>query len=161
MQLAAGLVSAVSATTISMLSAVSVFDDPKSGDREKAVAVLNCLASFSQVAVVGGPAGMAAGAIVSMLLGVISLILEATGEHRETMMEQLEKKLRELKAEDEADDVNAARIMIDRQQSAVKSFHNASRTWDQLMATAPLTHGISEFKLVKAGEWLSGPQTRA
>ena len=108
MQLAAGLVSAVSATTISMLSAVSVFEDPKSGDREKAVAVLNCLASFSQVAVVGGPAGMAAGAIVSMLLGVISLILEATGEHRETMMEQLEKKLRELKAEDEADGVNAA-----------------------------------------------------
>ena len=154
LQRAAQFSKAVTDTTNSVVGAVSVFKDPGSRDSEKAAAVSNCFASFSQVAVLAGPVGMAVGTVISMFLGVISTILEATGEHRATMMEQLESKLRELKAEDEADEVNAARSMINRQQSAVGAFEDRSRTWNELMATAPLTHDISEFKLAKAGEWL-------
>jgi hypothetical protein len=154
------LTKAVADTTNSILGAVSVFKDPKSGDSEKAGAVLNCLASFSQVGVLGGPAGLAAGTVVSMLLGAISVILEATGDHRETMMEQLENKLRELKAEDEADGVKAARQMFARQKAAVRSFDNGSKTWEELLETAPLTSGISQFTLALTGEWLKRPQNQ-
>jgi hypothetical protein len=149
------LTKAVADTTNSILGAVSVFKDPESGDSEKAGAVLSCLASFSQVGVLGGPVGLAAGTVVSMLLGAISVILEATGEHRETMMEQLENKLRELKAEDAANGVKASRDMFARQKAAVRSFDDGSKTWEQLLSTAPLTSGVSQFTLAKTGEWLA------
>jgi hypothetical protein len=95
-----------------------------------------------------------------MLLGAISVILEATGDHRETMMEQLENKLRELKAEDAADGVKASRLMFARQKAAVRSFDDASKKWEELLETAPLTPGISQFTLAKTGEWLKRPENQ-
>lgn len=145
----------VSQTTQSIISATNVFNNPESSQQEKAASVLGVFASFSAVLGAFGPAGVAAGTIISGVLSVITMILNGTAEHREDELDKLERRLRELNAEDAANDVQAARDSFSLALAALESLGDGTRSWaDEKDSTT----GISHFALAKTSAWL---QTKA
>lgn len=145
----------VSQTTQSIISATNVFNNPESSQQEKAASVLGVFASFSAVLGAFGPAGVAAGTVISGLLSVITMILNGTAEHREDELDKLERRLRELNAEEAANDVQAARDSFSLALAALQALEDGTRSWaDEKDSTT----GISHFALAKTSAWL---QTKA
>ncbi|PWS34515.1 hypothetical protein DFH01_23505 [Falsiroseomonas bella] len=145
----------VSTTTQSIISATNVFNNAESSPQEQAASVLGVFAGFSALMGALGPAGVAAGTLVSGLLSVISMILNATAEHREDELDKLERRLRELNAEDAANDVQAARDSFSLSLAALETLADGTRSWADEKDN---TTGISHFALAKTSAWL---QTKA
>jgi hypothetical protein len=148
-------------TTETAITAARVFADFQSTPQEQAAAVLRCFSSFTMLAGLTGPMGLAVGTTVSTLIGVITLILEATSSERESEMHKLEGLLRSLKAQDAENEVRAAQGRLNTQLRTVQSFEDGSKTWDGLnsiLLTAPILSDISQFMLSKTGEWLRNPE---
>ena len=151
---------AISASTDSIIGLAKVCQDPESSGADKASATLKMIGSVAQFLALAGPEGVAAGALISCLLGVISSILDATSPPRKSMMQQLESLMRELQGDSAANELAAAHSLLNRQQAAIGEFDKASKTWEEMMATSPLTSGISQFKVEVALEWLRKPKNQ-
>jgi hypothetical protein len=94
-------------STESIITATRVFKDNESSPQEQAAAVLRVFSSFSMMAALSGPEGLIAGSIVSALLGMVTMILDATAPDRMSELAKFEQLLRSLRAKDAADEVNA------------------------------------------------------
>jgi hypothetical protein len=147
-------------TTESIITASRVFADKDSSPQEQAGAVLRCFSSFSMMAGLAGPAGLVVGTSISAILGMLTLILDATSPERETEMAKIEKLLRGLEAETEIREIRAAQLKLNQQLKTIETFADGSKTWDganSILTTSPITHDISQFKLTVAGNWLRNP----
>jgi len=140
----------VGETTDAIVSCAKVFASKESTDKDKAAAVIKVVAKFGQIAALFGPGAV----IVSALLGMVSAILEATNRQSESLLDQLENLMRKLVGESTADEINASNKMIHRQIAALEACPDQSQTWQQILEVAPLTSGISQFKILVASEWL-------
>ena len=150
----------VKSTTESIITATQVFKDPDSSPQEQAAAVLRCFSGFSMFVGLAGPTGLVVGSIVSAMLGMVTLILDATGPARETEMQKLEGLLRGLGAEDARIEAVAAQKSMKRNLAVVRSFADESQTFNGLLQSVPITGGISEHVMLKTSEWLAVEDNR-
>jgi hypothetical protein len=147
-------------TTESIITTTRVFADKESNPQEQAAAVLRCFSSFSMMLGLAGPEGLVLGTAVSAVLGIITMILDATNPARESQTQKLEKLLRDLRADDASIEAKAARGMIKQQLNTVRTFDDASQTWEGINHTADVTKGVSQYMLAKTAYWLSIPQNQ-
>jgi hypothetical protein len=150
-------------STESIITATRVFKDNESSPQEQAAAVLRVFSSFSMMAALSGPEGLIAGSIVSALLGMVTMILDATAPDRMSELAKFEQLLRSLRAKDAADEVNASQRMLNRDLATVKSFPDGSKSWDgdnSILLTAPITSDPAHFHLAKTSEWLKDPENK-
>jgi len=134
-----------------------VFQDKDSSDLAKASAAMKCAGQVSQISALLGPEAL----IVTALLNVVALILDAFSPQSASMIEQLETLMRQLRGEAVAEEIHAANELMKRQIATIKTLADQSTSWHDLNETAPLTHDISQFTILAASQWLRRPENQS
>ncbi len=152
-------VSSMNGATAAIVGCIAVFDDPESSPAAKAASVMR---SISRVVQFGGliPGGGAYVILISAFMDLVSSILDATSPQMEPLFDRLEKLMRQLRSEEVAADVVASRNMIARQIKALDGHPDQSLSFKEVLDYAPITSGISQFKILSANEWLTGPKNQ-
>ena len=154
------LLNATTQTADRILTATRVFADADSTPQQKASSALKCMSALALVFSVTGPIGVAVSTAFAAVLGIITFILDATAGHRDKEMSELVTVLRGLNAELAAHEVETAHSMLKTQYAVVRSFADNSKTWNEILPSAQIMDGITQFKLAMTGQWLHNPQNQ-